>query len=369
MRAAVGWLESVEPARRRPDAVPLLCGSLALLVLAGSCAAAPPPGREAHGATSGSVLRVGPGRPLAMPSEAARKARDGDTIEIDAGTYDGDVAVWRQNGLTIRGVGGRAHVRAQGQDAEGKAIWVIKGTNTTVESIEFSGARVRDRNGAGIRQEGTGLTVRNCSFHDNENGIHASPNLQSEIVIERSEFANNGEGDGRSHNLYIGPVKQLTLRHVYSHHARVGHNLKSRAAKTEVLHSRFADEEDGNSSYAIELPNGGVARLAGNVIQQGAHTENPTLVSYGREGLRHADNRLYLENNTLINERPEGGFFVFVAEQTSQAIIENNVFAGPGQPVRGPAQLKNNRIVSDAVGVDPARAPDGSGAGLPRRGD
>jgi hypothetical protein len=120
-----------------------------------------------------SVLRVGAQRQLERPSAAAQIARDGDTIEIDAGTYPGDAAVWRANRLTIRGVGGRAHLRADGAEAEGKGIWVIKGNDTTIESVEFSGAKVPDKNGAGIRQEGSGLTVRNCHFHDN--GTASSP--------------------------------------------------------------------------------------------------------------------------------------------------------------------------------------------------
>ena len=117
------------------------------------------------------VLLVGPDRLYKRPSEAASSAKDGDTIEIDAGVYSGDVAIWRQHNLIIRGVGGRANIKANGRAAEEKGIWVIKGDKTTVENIEFSGARVPDRNGAGIRQEGSGLTIRNCYFHHNENGI------------------------------------------------------------------------------------------------------------------------------------------------------------------------------------------------------
>src|SRR5437899_1894110 len=77
-------------------------------------------------------LRVGPGRELLRPSDAARAARDGDTVEIDAADYDGDVAVWTQSHLTLRGIGGRARLQANGASAEGKAIWVIKGEDTTV---------------------------------------------------------------------------------------------------------------------------------------------------------------------------------------------------------------------------------------------
>ena len=61
-----------------------------------------------------SVVRVGPQRELKRPSAAAKVARDGDTIEFDAGIYDGDVAVWAQNRLTLRAAGGVVHLRASG---------------------------------------------------------------------------------------------------------------------------------------------------------------------------------------------------------------------------------------------------------------
>jgi len=60
------------------------------------------------------VLKVGNGKSYSLPSQAAADARDGDTIEIDAGLYLRDAAIWRANNLTIRGVGGRAHLEADG---------------------------------------------------------------------------------------------------------------------------------------------------------------------------------------------------------------------------------------------------------------
>jgi hypothetical protein len=290
-----------------------------------------------------AIIRVGPGKPFATPSAAAAAAKDGDVVEILAGTYPGDVAVWRQNNLTIRGVHGRPHIRAEGKYAEGKAIWVIKGNNTTVENIEFSGAKVPDRNGAGIRLEGAGLTIRGCYFHDNENGILTGTNKESEIVIENSEFANNGYGDGKTHNIYIGQVKSFTLRYCYSHHAMIGHAVKSRALVNYILYNRIMDEKTGKSSYAIDLPNGGVAYVLGNLIQQGANAENWTIISYGKEGLRNSANELYLVNNTIVNDRPNGKF-VFVQPGTMTAKLINNIFSGPGAILTGPGENLNNLI-------------------------
>jgi hypothetical protein len=299
-------------------------------------------------------LRVGPGLPLARPSDAARIARDGDVIEIDAGTYPGDTAIWTQNDLTIRGVGGRAHLRAGDALAEDKAIWVIKGANATVEHIEFSDAAVRYRNGAGIRQEGAGLTVRHCYFHDNENGILSGVNPASDIVIEHSEFARNGHGDGYSHNLYIGRARSLTVRFSYLHRAVVGHNLKSRAQTNDVRYNRIVDYDDGRSSYAIDLPNGGLSYVIGNVLQQGPATENDAIVAYGAEGLDHPRNELYFVNNTVVNGLPEGGRFVLVTGIPEVVRIVNNIFSGPGELLGGPGALENNVRVEPSVFVDPA---------------
>src|SRR5262249_38111329 len=77
----------------------------------------------------GRVLAVGVGKPFATPSQVAAAVRDGDTVEISGSTYEADVAVWKANNLTLRGVGGRPHLKAGGAHAEGKAIWVIRGNN------------------------------------------------------------------------------------------------------------------------------------------------------------------------------------------------------------------------------------------------
>lgn len=327
------------------------CGVFFLIVLSGACSVF-----GVGNSRRGHVLTVGPGSTLERPSMAAKVACDGDTIEIAAGTYPGDVAVWRRSNLTIRGVNGRAHLKANGAAAEGKAIWVIKGRNTTVESIEFSGAKVRDRNGAGIRQEGADLTVRNCYFHDNEMGILTGTNLESEIVIERSEFANSSVEPGRTthigHNIYIGAVRRFTLRASYSHHARIGHNVKSRARENYLLYNQIADGPDGTASYEVELPNGGLSFLIGNLIQQGPKTENDAVVSYGAEGLAGGVNELYVVNNTIVNDRPAGGRFIVVAPRTQLVTILNNVFAGPGTVLVGPGQPMDNVQVADAGFVD-----------------
>lgn len=300
---------------------------------------------------SADVITVGAGKDYPVPSQAAANANSGDIIEIDAGEYAGDVATWTQDDLVIRGVGGRAHLRANGNSAGGKGTWVIQGDNTTVENIEFSEAAVPDHNGAGIRQEGSGLTVRNCYFHDNENGILAGTVSDSDILIESSEFADNGYGDGQTHNMYINHVRSFTLRYSYSHRAVAGHNVKTRALENYILYNRIADE-DGSPSDSIDMPNGGRSYVIGNMIQQG-QTDNGNIIRYGEEGLSNPDTDLYVVNNTFVNER-SAGTFLFVAEGSTPAVVRNNIFSGAGATISGPADAAGNYEGDSPMLVDPA---------------
>lgn len=307
---------------------------------------------------AGRVLRVGPGQELARPSQAAAIAQDGDTVEIEAALYEGDAATWLANDLTLRGLGGGARLRAAGAAAEGRALWVIRGRNTLVEKIEFSGTRVAERNGAGIRQEGADLTIRRCRFADNENGVLLGGGPDSETIIEDSEFAGNGAGDGLSHNIYIVAVRRFVLRGCYVHHARVGHNVKSRARESLIVANCIMDEAAGTSSYAIDLPNGGRAYVIGNVLQKGPRTEHRRMIAYGMEGIRHPGNELHLVNNTLVNERPRGGIFVRVWSRVVPVRMVNNIFAGRGTVLRGGRGELGHNLVSQDPGFVDAEAYD-----------
>ncbi len=287
------------------------------------------------------TLQVGADKTYTLPSQAAAAANDGDVIEIDAGDYSGDVAFWAPNNLTIRGVGGRAHLIAAGNHAGGKGIWVIQGDDTVIESIEFSDASVPDENGAGIRQEGTNLTVRDCYFHDNQNGILTGADDDSDIVVERSIFANNGFGDGYTHNMYIGNVRSFTIRNSYVHHAVIGHNVKSRANLNYILYNRIMDESDGVASRQIDLPNAGRSYIIGNLIQQGPVATSSQIVGYGSEGASNPDHDLYVINNTIVNERSTGTF-IDLSSVTTAAVIRNNIFVGPGTRIAGPADSGGN---------------------------
>ena len=275
---------------------------------------------------TGRVLLVGPGKTYASPGAAFLSARDGDVIRIDAGEYRGDVAFWFANNLTICGVGGRARLYADGQNAGGKAIWVVQGSNITVANIEFHGAKVNDGNGAGIRAEHTSgyLRIINSGFYDNENGILAADGPTS-ILIEGSEFARNGTGlpDGQTHNVYINRIDSVRVSASFFHQAKYGHNFKSRARETVIENSYLMDGTSGYSSYLVDTPNGGRVVLRGNLMQKGPLAANRTAIASGAEGLQAGTNTLLASHNTIVLTRPNSTFFSAPAGTQSIQLTAN----------------------------------------------
>jgi hypothetical protein len=303
------------------------------------------------------TLEVGPGKTYATPCAAFAAAQAGDVVEIDAagnGTYDGDVCALLVDDLTVRGVNGRAHVDADGQNAQGKAIWVVQGNDVTLENVELSGAEVPDLNGAAIRAEGNNLTIRGSYFHDNQEGILGGA---GELLIESTEFARNGnciDPNGCAHNIYISAsVTKFTLQYCYSHSVMDGHLVKSRARENHILYNRLTGEQS-TASYELSFPNAGTTYVIGNVIEQGPATGNSTILDYGSEGASNPGNDLYVVNNTFVNDRPSGGTFVSIDDSvTVPAVVKNNVFSGTGELVsQGNAELANNFSGADPLFVD-----------------
>ena len=299
-----------------------------------------------------ATWNVGPSRTYQTPCAAIAVAADGDTILIDQALYTNDTCHWTTNNLTLIGILGPGGVRPHIDDtgltdtahtghlAFHKGIWNPAGNNTVVQNMEFSGATLSNddgANGAGIRQDGVNLKVLNCYFHDNQDGILESNIAGSNIEIRYSEFARNGvsipsldSGYGFTHNLYIGHCASLIFSFNYTHDANVGHLLKSRAAVNYILYNRITGE-GGTDSFEIDLPSGGTSYVIGNLIQQGKKTQNDTILSYGEEGFGTNGTDLYVVNNSFVNQNQRTGTFVYMAPAvTTPAVLQNNLFYGPG---------------------------------------
>lgn len=273
----------------------------------------------AFGATlvaQAAELRVGAGETLTRIADAATLAKDGDTVAILAGEYRGDVAVWRQKQLTIRGIGQRPVLLADGKSAEDKAIWVVRNGDIRIENIEFRGSRAPAGNGAGIRFEHGRLAITNCMFIDNQMGILTGNDSTAELVIENSRFVDAPrQTHTLPHLLYVGSIARVTIAGSRFENGYRGHLIKSRARNSTIRDNHIVDGPNGEASYEIDLPNGGMAHITGNTIAQSAKTQNPVLISFGAEGNVWPDNALSLHDNTLVSNYAPGGWFLRIHEE------------------------------------------------------
>jgi hypothetical protein len=113
------------------------------------------------------------------------------------------------------------------------------------------------------------------------------------------------------------------------------------------------DEMEGTSSMNIDLPNGGASYIIGNLIMQGPLSENSAMVTFGLEGLKNADNRLYVVNNTFVNRRSKSRYVV-IQDGTIEAKVINNIFTGneaETNMVIGNATLLSNLQMNNIDGV------------------
>ena len=298
-----------------------------------------------------AVLSVGPGKPYSTIAVAVAAAQNGDTVEVQAGTYTNQYVSINKN-ITLQGVGGMVSMVSTGLIPNGKAIFITSG-NITINNFEFSGAQVSDANGAGIRYEGGNLTLNSCYFHNNEDGLLGGSYSTGNLTINNSEFAFNGRGDGQTHNLYINKIANLTIDNSYFHDAKEGHEIKSRAFSTTITNSRI-DDLSGTASYSIDLPNGGNAVIQNNVIQQGPTSHNPVIISIGEEGNLNPSTQLLISGNTILNDLASASSLAVRNSTTTVAQITNNKFFGltSSQIASGPNAQTGDQFLTTEPQLD-----------------
>jgi hypothetical protein len=291
-----------------------------------------------------SVLVVGTQAGDLTFAQAAADAQNGDTVQVQSGTYTDFDVKWYANNLTIQAVGSPVVLNDSGYAISNeKGIFEIIGDNAVVQGITFENAHDFGDNGhnyAGIRDEGSGLTLDACTFQNNDDGLLVTP-LSSgvgNVLVEYSVFSNNGYGDGYSHNLYINHVNSFTLEYSSTTDSYYGHDVKSRALNTYLLYNFIGDSGSGANDQAalVNLPDGGNSYLIGNVIHKGSSAANGTMIDsnvegYGDSSQENPTQLLEMVNNTVVNDRSSGTDVLVFGSQTTPVNLINNLFSGQGE--------------------------------------
>jgi hypothetical protein len=283
------------------------------------------------------TLEVGPTRSIALPSEAARVAQDGDEIRIDAGDYF-DCAFWRANNLTITGTG--PDTVLTDSTCGGKAIMVISGQNVTVRNLTLTRARVGEANGAGIRGEGGDLTIDNVGFINNQIGILVGSLPQAHIAIRNSRFDGNGGCDERTcrGSILVGEVARLEITNTSVTATKGGAALTTSAVDTILAGDSFTDGPLGKSSYLIDNNADGLLDLHDSVLQKGPLSTN-TDAAIHVVGRWFGSRTLLLRNNRFTDDT--GHNVAFLRNWSgSDAVMQNNSLTGTSR-----MQTSNGNIV------------------------
>ncbi len=238
---------------------------------------------QAHAAT----LEVGSTKKYKTLSSAASAANAYDTILVYPGTYSG--ATFSDNYLTIKRAPNTSlgSVVITGKTVGDKGLFLVKGSNVTVDGMYFKGARSSSGNGAGIRQEGLNLTVKNSKFYNNEMGILATPypTKGGSLTVQNSSFDyHKSYASGHiGHSIYGNSLTKMTVTGSKFTRDFVGHYIKSRAPTT-VITGNTIDDTNGSASYLIDIPEGGAATITNNTLIKGASASNCCVViAYGFE--------------------------------------------------------------------------------------
>ena len=253
--------------------------------------------------------------------------RGSGTIRIAPGRY-GECAV-QEAGRVAYVSESRGAAVFDGGACEGKATLVLRGKAARVEGLVFTRVRVPDGNGAGIRLQDGDLDVSYTFFSDGQCGILSHDGPPGSISVDHSTFSGLGEGDG-VHSIYIGHYGSLRVTNSRFERGRGGHYVKSRAPRIEILDSSFDDSRGRRTNYLIDLSNGAVGRIAGNVFVHGTGKEDyTTMITVAPESPENRSAGLVIEDNVASVAPLFRWTTAFVGDWSGERIEIRNNRLGP----------------------------------------
>lgn len=259
------------------------------------------------------------GKSMGSLAEAFKQAKPQDVIRLSKGHYNEAAILIADNVSIIAEVGAVIF----GKTKEGKGALVIKGDNTYIEGLECHSIYVPDNNGVCIRLEGKGIYLNNVYLHHAQGGLLGS-HKGGDIHIENSRFEHLGDG-AFYHGIYTLKETRLFINNSYFLNNRNGgHEIKSRSFHTEITNSVIASSQSRDSRL-IDVPNGGGLIIRNNILVEGPFSENHDLLSWGVEGIKHQEERVIIEGNTIISDKNRASLISMKRSPAILSILDNVV--------------------------------------------
>ena len=226
---------------------------------------------------------------------------------------------------------------------QGKGILVVD-ADLHLESVDISGARVSDGNGAAIRHQAGNVTLKKVLLHNCQNGILGPGSTSAtEVVMDECHVYENGTGTGQTHGLYIGKISKFSCSNSRFDSTSIGHHLKSRAMVSIVNDCELGTSFTGNESYNLDFQNGGLVTIERCVLRQGADTDNSVMLNFGDpDKVLWDDNALLVQGCTFVSRR--GGVGIRNLIPTVVADVRDCNFIGVATPISGRHTRRNCKL-------------------------
>lgn len=287
------------------------------------------------------TIKVGPSEANTTISAVASTLKPGDVVEVTGDIVDSmrlSASGAKDNPIIIRGVGDR---RPKIDFNKARNGIETRGDYYLLENLELTNASSR-----GIFHVSHGITVRNCYFHDNNNGIMGAddPNT-GDITIEYCEFFRNGGGI-YAHQMYLAswkPGATAIVQFNYIHDSSGGVNIKSRMPHNIIRYNWI----ENAANYECDIVDSDQAPMAatlrpmntefiGNVVITNAQGGNPHhKMNFGSDQPRSpgTEGTFTIANNTFVLRRSSDEIHMFrIGGKVKEAFFYNNVFVAPDVP-------------------------------------
>ncbi|MCA9622242.1 MAG: hypothetical protein KC731_24630 [Myxococcales bacterium] len=265
---------------------------------------------------SAATYQVGPSGdyPDIQSLLAATSLSPGDIVEVEGDhLYPGDLWLREEaNGsadapVTIRGIrknGKRPTLEGVGTEQWHDMVLFLAAHYLVFEGFEIIGD---DLEHPCIVTQANEIVVRDVYVHGcTGHGLLATDYGTGNLTIEHSEFTNNGGGD-RRHQIYVTtdqelfPGSRVRIQFNYVHDAAGGHNLKSRAERTEVYFNWLENPVYNSMDLIGPDATADAARedsdVVGNVI---IHPGPWAAARIGDDGTKGTDGRYRFAYNTFV---------------------------------------------------------------------
>lgn len=295
-----------------------------------------------------AILTVGLNKQYASLHAALDAARDGDVVNVSSGLYTDDIATIRSK-VTLNAVGGKVTLLALAPLAPGQAVLTVT-TDATINGFVFAGAKATDGTAAGLLDTGGALTLRNTLFTGDQTGLVVRGSATGTVVIQGSEFAANGIGDGFSGNISVGAIAALTITDSYVHDA-AGDEISSLAKSTVITGTRILDSTVPGLAPVlptadVNLPSGGVVLIQNSVLEKAANGAGPAIRVGG--GTPYAATSITITGDTIVSDKPsvsdKPGATLLQNATTTVASITGDQIYGFGTVATGPAVQSANTV-------------------------